>query len=290
MPALVKFLDELDFFTMKDTKNMKKTECEKRPRQAHGIHQKWPMIFWALIWVMVWVFALGVAPSPVAAQVDNSLWAELLQQYVKKNRVDYDGFKKNEAILDKYLAILGQTQVDNLSHNHRFAFYINAYNAFTIKLILTKYPGINSIKEIGSFFSGPWSKKFISLGGRIVSLDHIEHDILRPLFKDPRVHFAINCASKSCPPLLDKPYEGTTLDTQLDDQARAFVNELKHNFVSNNTLFVSSIFKWFEEDFHDKPLLFIRQYASKELLTKLDALGPKVPITFLDYDWTLNRR
>ena len=106
-------------------------------------------------------------------------------------------FVKNIASI---LSILSKTDAQALSGSKRFSFYLNVYNAFTIKLVLTKFPGINSIKEVEGFFSNSWSKKFILIQGRRVSLDYIEHDILRPEFKDARVHFAINCASKSCPP------------------------------------------------------------------------------------------
>ncbi len=243
----------------------------------------------------VLAFTLVLRPiSPGTTQANqlqlyNSIYADLLKQHVKGSRVNYDGFKNDEARLDNYLAVLSSMDVDALSRNNRFAFYINAYNAFTIKLILTKYPGINSIKEIGSFFSNPWSKKFIPLNGRTVSLDHIEHDILRPVFKDTRIHFAINCASKSCPPLLNRPYEGDILDAQLDAQARAFINDRKNIFLKDNTLFVSKIFQWFKDDFEDKPLLFIRQYASDEFLKELDSTGQEIKFTYKNYDWTLNR-
>ena len=221
--------------------------------------------------------------------VDNQIYASLLKKHVIDKRVNYDGFKKDEKLLDEYLAILSQTDIKSLSGNHLFAFYINAYNAFTIKLVLTKYPGINSIKEIGSFFSNPWNKKFISLRNRIVSLDHIEHDILRPKFKDPRVHFAINCASKSCPPLLDEPYEGKTLEGQLDTQTKKFINDKKNTFIKGDTLFISKIFKWFKKDFSDNPVLFIKRYASAELKEKLKFYGENINLSYLNYDWTLNR-
>ncbi len=223
--------------------------------------------------------------------VDNRLWAELLQDHVKNGRVDYDGFKQDEAKLDQYLAILSATDPGTLSHNHQFAFYINAYNAFTIKLVLARYPGINSIKETGGFFSNPRSKKFIPLSGFKVNLDHIEHDILRPRFKDPRMHFAINCAAKSCPPLLNEPYEGDTLESLLDEQTRQFINHPKNTFLKDGTLFVSRIFKWFEGDFSDNPLGFIRRYADDALKQALDntAATGEIDIQYLYYDWTLNR-
>jgi len=227
--------------------------------------------------------------SIAKGDVDNSIYALLLKKNVIDNRVYYDGLKKDEALLDKYLTILSNTDVKSLTGNRRFAFYINAYNAFTIKLILTRFPGINSIKEIGGFFSNPWSKKFILLQGRKVSLDYIEHDVLRPEFKDPRVHFAINCASKSCPPLLNAPYESNILENQLDNRARKFINDPKNTFFKGDTLFISKIFKWFKEDFSDNPLLFIQQYASIEIKEKLNLRKGSMTIRYLDYDWSLNR-
>jgi hypothetical protein len=232
----------------------------------------------------------GNAPAEKGDPIDNSIYAGLLKKHVKAGRVGYDGFKGDEALLDSYLAILSGVDADNLSRNAGFAFYINAYNAFTIKLILTNYPGINSIKEIGSFFSNPWSKKFISLEGRTVSLDHIEHDILRPRFKDPRIHFAINCAARGCPPLSNTPYGAKDLEAHLDKMTRSFVNNPNQTSLKGETLYISKIFKWFEEDFNDNPLAFIRQYATDEFRSKLDRAGSKIKISYLDYDWTLNRR
>jgi hypothetical protein len=237
---------------------------------------------------MGWIFPVtATAEGPV----DNRLWAQLLKAHVTDGRVDYDGFKQNEARLDQYLAILSATDPQTLSRRHQFAFYINAYNAFTVKLILTRYPGINSIKEISSFFSNPWSRKFIPLDGFKVSLDHIEHDILRSRFKDPRVHFAINCAAQSCPPLSSTPYEGSTLESRLDEQTRRFINDPGNTFLKGDTLFVSRIFKWFEDDFSGNPLGFIRQYADASLKQALDQASAKgdIRLEYLYYDWTLNR-
>jgi hypothetical protein len=221
--------------------------------------------------------------------IDNSIYSLLLKKHVNGGRVNYNGFKKDEKLLDEYLSILSKTDAKTLSKNRRFAFYINVYNAFTIKLILTKFPGVNSIKEIGGFFSNPWSKKFILLQGKSVSLDHIEHDILRPEFKDPRVHFAINCASKSCPPLLNEPFKGSILDSQLDDQAKKFINDSKNTYFKGDTLFISKIFKWFKDDFSNNPMIFIKQYASTELKEKLDLQKDSITLRYMDYDWSLNR-
>ena len=230
-----------------------------------------------------------VSAGSFSEKFDNQIYASLLKKHVIDKRVNYDGFKKDEKRLDEYLDILSHTDVKSLSGNNLFAFYINAYNAFTIKLILTKYPGINSIKEIGGFFSNPWNIKFILLQKRTVSLDHIEHDILRPKFKDPRVHFAINCASKSCPRLLNEPYEGRILETQLDTQAEKFINDKKNTFVKGDTLFISKIFKWFKKDFSDNPVLFIKRYAATELKEQLNSYGENIKLQYLTYDWSLNR-
>lgn len=230
-----------------------------------------------------------VAAADIPPQVDNRIYATLLKQHVKKNRVDYEGFKRDEALLDSYLAILSSIDTDQLSHNEKFAFFINAYNAFTIKLILTKYPGINSIKEIGSFFSNPWSQKFIHLNGHLVTLDYIEHEVLRPTFKDPRVHFAINCAAKSCPPLFNHPFDGKKLETQLDERTAEFINDASVVYLKENTLYTSKIFKWFAKDFNDAPLVFIKKYATGDFKDRLAAYNT-IKISYLPYDWSLNRR
>ncbi len=166
--------------------------------------------------VLSFFFTPGlVSTSWASVSVDNSVYAELLKKYVKEGVVDYQGFKSEETNLDQYLKVLEKTDSSKLSRNEQFAFYINAYNAWTIKLILSGYPGVKSIKEFGGIFKSPWKKKLARIDGEIVTLDHIEHGILRPHYKDPRVHFAINCASKGCPPLRAEPYRGDLLDQQL---------------------------------------------------------------------------
>jgi len=145
-----------------------------------------------------------------------------------------------------------------------------------------------SIKDIGSFFSKPWSIKFVKIGGKVYTLDNIEHDILRPDFKDARVHFAVNCASKSCPPLIPVPYSGATLDQQLDASTTAFINNEQENRLEGSTLFVSSIFKWFKEDFDNNPVEFFEKYAQGTLKQKLTSQKGRIKVKYLDYDWSLN--
>lgn len=219
------------------------------------------------------------------------LYGELLQQYVKDGQVDYSGFKKKEARLDAYLEYLAATDPAQMADKDRFAFYVNAYNAYTIKLILKNFKNNRppaSIKDIGSFFSKPWSIKFVIIGGKTYTLDNIEHDILRPTFKDPRVHFAVNCASKSCPPLISEPYSGEKLDQQLDASTSAFINNNQENRLEGTTLYISSIFKWFKEDFQNNPIVFFEKYAKGDLKKELAAQKGRIRVKYLDYDWSLN--
>ena len=232
---------------------------------------------------------IGLTTTALAAQgVDHSLYAELLGKYVKTGVVDYQGFKNEEAKLNQYLKVLEKTDTKTLSRNEQFAFYVNAYNAWTIKLILGGYPGVKSIKDLGSLFKSPWKKKICRIDGGVITLDNIEHNILRPEFKDPRVHFAINCAAKSCPPLRSEPYSGSELDQQLDEMTRAFINDLESNRLEDHTLYVSSIFKWFGEDFNKDIIGFFLKYAKGNLKEQLEANKEKIKVKYLDYDWSLN--
>jgi hypothetical protein len=228
------------------------------------------------------------APAWSGATVDNTLYADLLRKYVHSGVVDYQGFKKEEGKLNKYLDILERTDTRALSRNEQFAFYINAYNAWTIKLILSAYPDIKSIKDLGSLFKSPWKKKIVRIDGDVISLDNIENDILRSHFKDPRIHFALNCASKSCPPLRSEPYQGQVLDQQLTEMTEAFINDPERNRLEGNTLYVSSIFKWYSEDFNDNIVDFFIKYAKGELREALREHAREIKVEYLAYDWSLN--
>lgn len=233
-------------------------------------------------------FLSWASPALSSGSVDHGLYSELLQKYVKKGVVDYQGFKKEEAKLDQYLGILEKTDTKKLSRNQQFAFYINGYNAWTIKLILGAYPGIKSIKEQGSLLRSPWKKKIARIDGDVLTLDNIEHDILRPQFKDPRIHFAVNCASKSCPPLRWEPYLGDVLDHQLTEMTRTFIHDPTYNRLEGNTVYVSSIFKWYSEDFNDDVVGFFMKYAEGELKERLQKRAKVIKVEYLDYDWSLN--
>ena len=243
----------------------------------------------------IFIFILGscilstfAASGWSKATVDHSLYGELLNKYVKNGVVDYQGFKNDEPLLDQYLETLENIEVNSLSRDEQFAFYVNAYNAWTIKLILGAYPGIKSIKDLGNIFKSPWEKEIVRINGRVLTLDDIEHEILRPQFNDPRVHFAVNCASKSCPPLISEPYRGSTLNRQLDNAAQAFINDPKSNYLKGNELYVSRIFKWFAEDFNDDPVGFFLKYAEGDFKKELLAQKDTVKIVYLSYDWSLN--
>ena len=236
------------------------------------------------------VFMVQISICRANEIVEHSIFAELLMKHVKDGAVDYRGFKNSEARLDAYLLVLENTDTTLLSLNERFAFYINAYNAWTIKLILHKYPEVESIKDLGSMFKSPWKKKLCRIDGDVLTLDQLEHDILRPVFKDPRVHFAINCAARSCPALQSKPYSGDYLDTQLQESTYRFINDPDQNYLQENTLYVSKIFEWFSEDFNGEILEFFIKYARGELKEKLKAGKGNITVKYLDYDWSLNDR
>lgn len=225
--------------------------------------------------------------APVSA--DDAVYAELLGKHVHAGAVDYAGLKADEARLDAYLAELEHANPAALDLESRKAFYINAYNAWTLKLILTGWPGVKSIKDLGGVFSGPWSRELVRIEGKVLTLDEVEHGILRkPPFTDPRIHFAVNCASRSCPPLRSEPYAGDRLDEQLHDATEAFINAPGNTVVDGDLVWVSKIFDWYGEDFGNAPLDFVRRYARGELMGKLDALGDRARVRFLGYDWSLN--
>jgi hypothetical protein len=222
--------------------------------------------------------------------LDHSIYTDLLRKYVKNGVVDYQGFKNEEAKLNQYLKVLEQVDTAKLPQTEQLAFYINAYNAWTIKLILGGYPGIKSIKDLGSAFSTPWKKPICRLDGLTISLDDLEHKIIRARFHDSRVHFAINCASKSCPPLISEPYLGNKLDGQLDASARAFINNPGNNRLEGNVLHASRIFEWYRDDFTGGTSAFFLKYAEGDLKKRLEAGKDHVKIEYLDYDWSLNGR
>ncbi|MFC5624145.1 DUF547 domain-containing protein [Algoriphagus winogradskyi] len=217
-------------------------------------------------------------------------WNELLKANVSADgKVNYKGFIKEKAKLESYVKSLSENAPDrkNWSKEEQLAYWINAYNAFTVKLIVDNYP-VESIKDLGPKLKIPmikdvWHYKFFSIGGQESSLDEIEHSILRKEFEEPRIHFAINCASVSCPPLLNEAFEAQTIDSQLDKVAKGFINDSTKNKITPNAIQISSIFSWFKGDFTKNGSLidFLNKYSKVKI--KLDA-----KVSHLDYDWNLN--
>ena len=245
----------------------------------------------------------------------HSTFDNLLSEYVTpisngtSTQVNYDGFKKERTRLNEYLAQLAkvkQSTFDSWSENKQLAFLINAYNAYTIELILTEYPDIDSIRDLGSFFSSPWKKEIAPLLGENRTLDEIEHELIRgtnqssKIYNEPRIHFAVNCASVGCPALREEAYTGDKLDEQLEAQTKRFLADASRNKMSDNTLHLSKIFDWYREDFDRENgswrgtstlNAFILLYKDAMQLTEAQVSALKndtADIEYLDYDWALN--
>ena len=159
------------------------------------------------------------------------------------------------------------------------AYWINAYNAFTVKLILDHYP-VGSIMDIKS--GKPWDWKWIKLGDKTYSLNEIEHQVLRPQFKDARIHFAVNCAARSCPPLLNRAWTAANLNNWLDQQAGKFINNAKYNQISAAGAKISKIFEWYAEDFGPNIIDYLNKFSRTAVKTG-------APVTYLEYNWELNK-
>jgi hypothetical protein len=210
----------------------------------------------------------------------------------KVNRIDYAAFKaKDHAALRAYLESLQRIAVTKLNRAEQFAFFVNLYNAATIDVVLSHYP-VASITKIaispGLFAIGPWGKKVVRIEGIDLSLDDIEHKILRPLWRDPRVHYAVNCSSVGCPDLARTPYTAAKLETMLDAAARGYVNHPRGVAVRDGAVTASQIYSWYAKDFGrtDRAILdHIRRFAAPELARKIDGA---TRIDDYDYDWQLN--
>ena len=210
--------------------------------------------------------------------------------------VDYNRLHNDPAKLDEFtksIENVSRAEYDSWSKEQQLAFLINAYNALTLKLIVMHYPGIKSIKDIGGFFTGPWKQKFFMLFGEDSYLDHIEHDLIRKDFSEPRIHFAINCASRGCPALQPEAYVADKLDAQLEHAARSFLMDTERNRYNKekNRLEISSLFKWFNNDFEraaGSVEAFIAPYITDETGLRDKITGNEISIRYLDYDWDLN--
>ncbi len=244
---------------------------------------------------------LSILVCAPAAAFDHShaAWTGLLQKHVvlvqdgKASRVSYAGMGQERSALRDYLSSLSAVNERDFaawSRPEQVAFLINAYNAYAVEKILTRYPKIGSIWDFGRFFGNPFRDAFFTLLGVKMSLDDIEHGLLRRRYGDPRVHYAVNCASISCPMLREEAYTATRLERQLEEQAQRFLSDRSRNRVRGNRLEVSKIFEWFREDFEPLERYFARYAAAltDDAAEQEKIAARSLAITFLDYDWSLN--
>jgi hypothetical protein len=222
-------------------------------------------------------------PSLIATKPDadfnHNIWNGLLQKYVTKDgHVNYKGFKTDNDKLQEYIQVLAHNVPNSAwSKQEKLAYWINAYNALTVDLILKNYP-VKSIKDI----KNPWGQELWKLGNKAYSLEEIEHEILRKM-NEPRIHFAIVCASYSCPKLLNQAYTPKKLDSQLTNAAKGFLADSKRNEISENHIEISKIFDWFTKDFTKNGSLidFLNQYSAVKI-------SPNAKIRYKNYNWALN--
>lgn len=249
-----------------------------------------------------------LANTSHAELLNHQGWDNLLKEHVillrggQATEVDYAGMAQHREALRAYLDQVSRVslaQFDLASPTDQLAFLINAYNAWTVELILTAYPNLESIKDLGSLFRSPWGKAYIPLLGETRSLDDIEHNLIRgsERYEDPRIHFAVNCASIGCPALRNEAYSVTRLDDQLEDQLQLFLADRTRNRLQGGYLQVSSIFKWYSEDFEkgwmgfDSLSQFFSYHSTLLGLTEDEVRSVnsgEIEIEFLDYDWRLN--
>lgn len=228
----------------------------------------------------------------------HQMFTQILQKNVRNGLVDYQNLV-NDKQFDKYLIQLSETNPDTLSRNGKLAFWINAYNAFTLQIIVENYPikSINDLNSGGKLLSHllgttVWDKEFITIYNEKYSLNDIEHKILRKM-SEPRIHFAIVCASISCPELRNVAYEEQKLEIQLQESAINFLRDMERNDfnLSNRTANLSKIFDWFDEDFGDtnsEILIFVSQFLSDSLKINIIENTDKWKISYKDYNWNLN--
>ena len=238
----------------------------------------------------------GIAAG--TGRFDPAAWDALVSRHVDaEGRVDYAGLRRDRAALDAFLGAVARVELAGLSRAELMALLVNAYNACTVRLILDNardgaFPDVRDIPDT-------WSRSVCAVGGQTLSLDTIEHGLLRPLFLDNRIHAAVNCAARSCPPLAPWAFRGDRIDGQLDERMRSMVGSDRHVRIEAGVLRVSRIFDWYRADFlpeggfaNAAPTLreHLLRHAGPERRRALEALGPAPEVRFLEYDWSLNGR
>lgn len=251
--------------------------------------------------VLFSIMALVFAPAVAANSFDHShsLWTQILQKHVRLDGaislVNYKAIQDNPAPLNLYLKSLSEVsraEYDGWTPDRQLAFLINAYNAFTVKLIVDNYP-VDSIKDLGGWFSTPWKRRFFTLLGEERTLDEIEHGTIRVDFNEPRIHFAVNCASLGCPPLMREAFVAERLDAQLEESTLIFLRDPRRNRYDSRAgrLELSSIFRWYGGDFektHGSVAAFVAARITSDPREQGRIQENKIRIDFLSYDWSLN--
>lgn len=217
----------------------------------------------------------------------------ILQEHVESGLVDYPSLQANSAKLDEYLRGLASVplkQFQSWTRDQQLAFLINLYNAQTLRLILDYYP-VKSIKDIGGLLTKPWDLKIVELFGNVISLDTVEHRMIRKNYEESRIHFAVVCAARGCPALRSEAYQGDKLNEQLEEQAQIFLSDQDKNRIDleKSVLHISPIFKWYKEDFqvHSRGIAsYIGRYFEGEVARRLRT--EKFKVRYTDYDWSLN--
>ena len=237
-----------------------------------------------------------VAAPTATVEIDQSAWDTFLSRFLKTdtagiNRLDYGSVTANDhSQLRDYISRLEQINTKTLSQDQQLAYWFNLYNAKTVDLVLEAYP-VDSILDIKDGFlpTGPWNRKVVRVNSQELSLNDIEHRIVRPVFEDPRIHYALNCAAAGCPNLMPRAWRAETLEADLDAAERAYVNDPRGiRFDANGRLTLSKIYSWFSEDFgndEEEVLEDLLYAASPELQDKLYG---RTSVDRYEYDWSLN--
>lgn len=249
-----------------------------------------------IVSLILMVVVTATLAVPASSAVDHSDYGTVLNRHVQGGYFDYEAFMDNRnsrALLDSYLDQMSQVSVDELGEDEALAYWMNLYNAATLELIEEHYP-VDSIRDIGGWLSGPWSISFVETQRGTLTLDHIEHQIIRPEFDEPRIHFALVCAARSCPPLRDEPFTGDRLDQQLEDQTEAFLESNKNKFtVKDNevvmrlSMILSS--DWYAVDFGGPSGVadFVAPYLSEQARELIR--NDRYRIEHIEYNWSLNQ-
>ena len=268
-----------------------------------------PLLFCRHREALTFVVLLIIFPPGVNAEFDHESWNELLKKHVvvladgQATQVNYEAMLEDRIAITQYLeelASISRGEFDAWSIPEQLAFLINAYNAWTIELILSEYSGLRSIRQIGLLPFSAWRRKIVRLFDEQHSLDEIEHGMIRGwgIYNEPRIHFAVNCAAIGCPALRAEAYLGNSLDQQLEENTKLFLSDRTRNYFLNGQLYVSSIFDWYEEDFEqgwrgiNSVSEFLLNYVT-ELGLDLEEISfleqERIQIRHLRYDWDLNK-